>query len=522
MRAHLFLNLKIGHFYAFFLTFCLLNFSHLKAADNNNLKKSVTLEFRNAPLVDVINSIADSARINVVIAPSVVQSSNMVNVRLRNVTYEVGLRTVLKMFGLSSILENGILRIDTVASFEVERQLKEITKTNEIRTEPQRTMVWQVAFAKADEILPSLTKLTEDIKIIDQRFQIEADKRTNKLIITGNKQALQRAKTVLTELDKPKRQIQIQARVVEAATEVAKTLQTSLGTRLALDSARGYGVGLPFPNSLVTGLGGAGALGQASPGAGVANGPVQNGELAVSLSSINNLINLDMILKAYETESLAQLIAEPRIVVQDQESATLNESQSSSRFTFVNGAGGSASISSSLSLNVKPQLAGENVVQLEIQVSRTSPTSPNSSSASGTVSRSANTKVFLKNGETTVISGLYQTSRLKSKGQIPILGSLPLIGWMFRLNDELTKKTELLIMVTPRILNDDSPQVNQANGDIMAEASESPVSLNTATSSGLNSTVEADPAAANAAASEEVPAINSPASSENSSANGTK
>jgi type IV pilus assembly protein PilQ len=254
----------------------------------------------------------------------------------------------------------------------------------------------------------------------------------------------------------------------------------------------------------------------------VANGPVQNGELAVSLSSINNLINLDMILKAYETESLAQLIAEPRIVVQDQESATLNESQSSSRFTFVNGAGGSASISSSLSLNVKPQLAGENVVQLEIQVSRTSPTSPNSSSASGTVSRSANTKVFLKNGETTVISGLYQTSRLKSKGQIPILGSLPLIGWMFRLNDELTKKTELLIMVTPRILNDDSPQVNQANGDIMAEASESPVSLNTATSSGLNSTVEADPAAANAAASEEVPAINSPASSENSSANGTK
>ncbi|MEY4065067.1 MAG: hypothetical protein RIR26_1275 [Pseudomonadota bacterium] len=420
-------------------------------APNSGQSELISLEYRNAPLAEVIRTLADAANINFTLS-SEVEKGSPVTIRLNNVTYEQALKSILETYKFGAAVENGILKIDTLTNLTLLREEKIKEKEAVWKSQPTKRLVWQVNYAKASDLSELLKSMLKSYSV-DPRFSVIADKRTNKVIIEGIADALVESKSILENLDRRKQQVLIEARIVEASSELSKTLNVSWGTRFGFDGNRGLANGLLFPNSLTGSLGGAGALGTSAPAPGLSKSPTQFGALQFSVGSINNLINIDAILRAYETESLANVIASPRVVVQDQEKATIREDLSISRNILgAEGKPEARSTVGNLQLVVSPQVTSDNTLELDIQVQRQTPTNSPGDPVQGSIKREATTKLIVSNGETAVIGGLYQTQKFKGQARIPFLGRLPLIGFLFRTNDEQSFRSELMVLITPRIL----------------------------------------------------------------------
>jgi type IV pilus assembly protein PilQ len=320
------------------------------------------------------------------------------------------------------------LKIDTIANLTALREERLKEKESEWKNQPTKRLVWQVNYAKAVDLVPILKTMLKAYAI-DPRFSIIEDKRTNKVIIEGISDALVESKAILDSLDRRKQQVLIEARIVEASSELSKTLSVTWGTRFGFEGNRGLANGLLFPNSLSGSVGGAGALGTSAPNPLAGKGATQLGTMAFSVGSINNLINIDAVLRAYETEALANVIASPRVVVQDQEKATIKEDITLSHSVL--GTNEGRNTIATLELIVAPQVTSDNSLELDIQVQRQTPTNAPTDPVQGSIKRQANTKLIVSNGETAVIGGLYQTQKFKGQGRVPFLGRLPLIGALF-------------------------------------------------------------------------------------------
>jgi type IV pilus secretin PilQ/predicted competence protein len=437
----------------------------------------ISLEYRNAPLLEVIRTLADAANINITLS-SEVEKGSPVSIRLTKVTYEQALKAILDTYKFGAILENGILKIDTLANLTAVREERLKEKESGWKSQPTKRLVWQVNYAKAVDLVELLKTMLKAYSI-DPRFSIIADKRTNKIIIEGISDALVESKGILENLDRRKQQVLIEARIVEASSELSKTLSVTWGTRFGFDGNRGLANGLIFPNSMTGSVGGAGALGSSAPNPGLSKAATQLGTMQFTVGSINNLINIDAILRAYETEALANVIASPRVVVQDQEKATIKEDISLSRGVLgPDGKPEARTTVANLELVVSPQVTSDNTLELDIQVQRQTPTNAPSDPVQGSIKRQANTKLIVANGETAVIGGLYQTQKFKGQGRIPFLGRLPLIGALFRTNEEQSFRSELMVLITPRIL--------PGGGSRSSVKADLPIGTNSANTGGNN------------------------------------
>jgi type IV pilus assembly protein PilQ len=411
----------------------------------------VDLEYNKANLIDTLRLLAEISNVNIAFSAGVnAKSQEEITIKLKKISHENAMRIIMDVNNLAGIIQNGVLRIGTKEELESERDKLVKARALNWKLEPTRVLVYQVNYANATEVKAGLDGMMKAYTAGDNRFTVSADKDTNKLVIEGVADAISRAKAYIQVLDKRKPQVKIEARIVEASTDLTKTLGVSWGTRFALDAQRGLSTGLIFPNSIVGNIGGAGALGQAAPSLGGGGGsPSTNGSFGFTLGSMNGMINIDGILKAYETENLANIVASPQITVEDMQEAQIKEDQTMNRAGFGTTASSSAV---NLNLRVRPKINPDNTIHLEVGISRATPSNAPTDLNSGSVNRSASTKLTVDNGETAVIGGLYQTLRYKSVGRIPILGKLPIIGFLFRNTDENTQRSELIVMITPRIL----------------------------------------------------------------------
>ncbi len=425
---------------------------NLPAFDSSQEK--ISLEYRRAPLIDVVRTLADAAKINVAFSAQVNDANPDVNLRLSSVTYEVALKTILDLYRLGTVVENGIVRIDSLDSIIRERQQKIQEKEDKWKSDPTRVLVYQVNNAKAADLKTILMDMLRAFTS-DKRFSIQADARTNKVILEGVAEALVKAKGLLDKLDRKKQQVLIEARVVEASNQLTNTLNVNWGLRFGLDGNRGLSSGLLFPNSLTGNMGsaGAGALGSPLGVEGAGAKPLSNATFGFTLGSINGLLNLDAIIQAYETENLANFIASPRVIVQDQEEANIQETTVVSRtITDRDGRLIQKDSQIKLELKVKPQITNDGTLELAIEITRDIPTTELNADVLITINRFAKTRFIVRNGDTVVIGGLYQTERRKNQSRIPILGSLPFIGALFRSSVESSQRRELMVLITPRIL----------------------------------------------------------------------
>jgi type IV pilus assembly protein PilQ len=298
--------------------------------------------------------------------------------------------------------------------------------------------------------------------VLTDRGTITIDERTNVLIVKDTQEALARAEGLVRSLDTETPEVLIESRIVEAASNFNEAIGVQWGGNMTFSPVTGNGIPVGFPNTLGT-TGGAGG----GPTQGVQSNPNyavnlpapvgQNsgGGIGLVLGSANGAFNLNLRITALERKGIVKTISAPKIATLDNKEATISQGISIP-FSQVSASGVNTTfVEALLELKVTPHVTADGSILMKIKATNNQP-NPQLTGANGQPSiskRQAETQVMVKDGDTTVIGGIYTRAISKRDEGIPFLSSIPVLGFFFRSHAESDDHTELLIFITPRILN---------------------------------------------------------------------
>jgi type IV pilus assembly protein PilQ len=321
-----------------------------------------------------------------------------------------------------------------------------------------------VSYAKASELAGRAKEL------LSERGSVSVDERTNMLVARDVSDNLDDVEDLVRELDSQTAQVLIEARIVEATTAFTHDVGIQWGGSVVMSSATGNPTGLVFPHDMTIA---GGATDGTSPTAGlspfaasvpnpnfVVNFPApagtgQGGAIGISLGSLAGNFNLAVRLSAFETTGHVRIISSPRILTLDNHPATISQG-TSIPYSQVSAQGVQTAFQNAqLSLNVTPHVTNDGSVSMQVNISRDEPDF-NQTSARGDpaiLRRTANTNLLVQDGHTAVIGGIYTRNTGYGLQRVPFFGEIPIIGILFRHSTNRDGRGEMLIFLTPRIVN---------------------------------------------------------------------
>jgi type IV pilus assembly protein PilQ len=390
---------------------------------------------------------------NIVVADDV---SGKVTVSLRNVPWDQALDLVLKSKGLGKEEMGNVIRIAKYEQISKEQQARADAEKARAPLVPLKVRIIPVNFARAGDMAGRIKD------VLTERGSVSTDERTNVLIVKDVQEALVRAEGLVRNLDTEIPQVLIESRIVEASSNFNKALGVQWGGNAAFTQATGNPTGLSFPNNagFRGGIGEGATFGTAAAPSYAVSLPApvgdgSGGAIGVILGSANGAFNLNLRLSALENSGVVKTISAPKIATIDNKEATIGQGISIP-FSQVSASGVNTTfIEAKLELRVTPHVSADGSILLKIKATNNSP-NPQLTGANGQPSiskREAETEVLVKDGETTVIGGIYTRQTANRRAEVPFLGKIPLLGALFRATSEQDDHTELLIFITPRILN---------------------------------------------------------------------
>ncbi|MCH4561992.1 type IV pilus secretin PilQ [Halomonas sp. EGI 63088] len=422
----------------------------------------ITLNFQDIEVRSVLAIIADFTGLNLVASDSV---TGRVTLNLQDVPWDQALDLVLKSHGLASRQEGNVIVVAPAAELaDMERQ--ELEARSQMETlAPLTSEYVQVRYAKADD-LAQLLRGGEGFGLLSERGRVAVDQRTNTLLIQDTAEQIDEILRTLDQLDVAVRQVQIEARIVIAREGVTR----ELGVNWGVSSNRGRaGDGGPRQGF---NLGGA-ATGD-NPNQ-VFFDPVADelvriprGGLAVDLGGdgrdpltslafgyLSGDILLDLELRALESENKSQTISQPRVITANQRTAVIKQGQEIPfQESTSSGATNVEFKDAVLSLEVTPQITPDNRIIMDLMINNDTVADQEFGGVPAIDTNQIQTQVLVNNGETVVLGGILTTEELTRLAKTPFLGDLPVLGRLFRFNESSNQKVELLVFITPRILED--------------------------------------------------------------------
>jgi type IV pilus assembly protein PilQ len=283
------------------------------------------------------------------------------------------------------------------------------------------------------------------------------------LIVKDVQEALVRAEGLVRNLDTEIPQVLIESRIVEASSNFTRAIGVQWGGNASFSQATNNPTGLLFPSNAIA-TGGATTTGNTTGTAAAPNyavslpapvGDGAGGALGLIFGSAGGAFNLNLRLSALENRGVVKTVSAPKIATIDNREATIGQGVSIP-FSQVSASGvNTVFIEAKLELKVTPHVSADGSILLKIKATNNAP-NPQLTGANGQPSiskREAETEVLVKDGETTVIGGIYTRQTASSRREVPFFGKLPLLGYFFRTTTDQDDHTELLIFITPRILN---------------------------------------------------------------------
>jgi type IV pilus assembly protein PilQ len=415
--------------------------------------RRITLDFHDIEIRNLLRLIADVSKKNIVVADDV---TGKVTVSLRNVPWDQALDLVLKSKGLGKEEMGNVIRIAKYEQISKEQQARADAEKARAPLLPLKVRIIPVNFARAGDMAGRIKD------VLTERGSVSTDERTNVLIVKDVQEALVRAEGLVRNLDTEIPQVLIESRIVEASSNFNKALGIQWGGAAAFSTITGNPTGLAFPYN--AGFQGGVPGGTTAGTAGIPNyavslpapvGEGNGGAIGVILGSANGAFNLNLRLSALENSGVVKTISAPKIATIDNREATIGQGISIP-FSQVSASGVNTTfIEAKLELKVTPHVSADGSILLKIKATNNSP-NPQLTGANGQPSiskREAETEVLVKDGETTVIGGIYTRQTANRRAEVPFLGKIPLLGALFRATTEQDDHTELLIFITPRILN---------------------------------------------------------------------
>ncbi len=372
--------------------------------------------------------------------------------------WDQALDIVLKNNTLSRQLDGNVLRIATVDTLRKEAEARRAEQEAEALAIEKVTVTRFLSYAHAKDVEQTIKKF------LTQRGDVTADDRTNAIIINDIPSVIPPIDRLLAQLDRKTQEVEIEARVIAATRSFARDIGTQLGF--------GFGNGS-------TGLGGASAVGTSplsvfgtQPSYPIIGTSAPTGTTGVqiplfsnlgavgptsgiSFANASNAVRLDAVLTMAESRGLLKILSRPRVVTQNNIQAIVKQGVRVPIVTQAQLGGPSTTtyIDAFLRLTVTPQITSENTIFLNVDVENTTPDFGREVAGNPTlITQQATTQVLVTDGGTVVIGGVIQTSNSISVAQVPLLGSIPWLGNLFKHQSVSSSNQELIFFITPRIV----------------------------------------------------------------------
>jgi type IV pilus assembly protein PilQ len=423
--------------------------------------RRIDLDLKDADVHNVLRLLADVGQVNIVTADNVTGS---VTIRMRNVPWDQALDIVLQSKNLGMVRQANMIRVAPLADLEKEREMQIARRQQEVKLAPIETRLIPVSYAQAADLQDRARPL------LSERGSIAVDDRTNVMIVRDIAGNLNQIEELTRSLDTQTPQVLVEARIVEATSTYVRDVGIQWGGDATFSAATGNPTGLAFPNSV--GLAGGASDGN-TPTAGlspfsstVANpnfavnlpaavGTGRGGALGLSFGSIDNTINLAVRLSAAESNGMLRILSSPRILTLDNQQARISQG-TLIPFSQVSAQGVQTTFQEAkLQLLVKPHVTADGSVAMHVKINRDEPDF-NQTSARGDptiLKREAETDLLVLDGHTAVIGGIFTRNTGRNLDQVPFFGDIPLIGLLFQRRRASDSRGELVIFLTPRIVN---------------------------------------------------------------------
>ena len=433
--------------------------------------QKLSLNFQNIEVRSLLQVIADFTNFNIVTSDSV---GGSVTLRLQDVPWDQALDIILQAKGLGLRKSGNVLWVAPKDEIAAKEKLDLESAAAVQGLEPVRTQSFQINYAKAAEIAAQLTAggggAASSARILSFRGSVIAEPRTNQLFVTDIPSRLEQVQQLISKLDIAVRQVLIEARIVEATDTFGKSLGVKLGgndIRAQNGGDGGYQLGgserIAFGATYnMAGIAAGGVTGIQDSTPFVSLPAVgQNGynpasfALSIFNASANRFLNLE--LSALEADGKGKVVSSPRVVTADQVKALIEQgTELPYQVASASGATTIAFRKANLKLEVTPQITPEGNIILDLDVAKDT---VGQSTAAGFAinTKHVKTQVLVENGGTVVIGGIFEEITSDSETKVPLLGDIPWLGNLFKTKVRISNKQEMLIFITPKMIEERAP-----------------------------------------------------------------
>ena len=444
----------------------------------------LSLNFQDIEVRAVLQIIAEFTRNNIVVSDGV---TGNITLRLDNVPWDQALDIIMKTKGLDKRQSGDVIYVATLEELRTSELTILRTLEEKKQLTPTRIDRIQVQFARATDLKKLIDEAKNNVRsttanglstnvdsILSEKGSVSVDERTNTLIVNDIPEKIQAVRDLVAELDKPVKQVLIDSRIVLTEDNYARDLGSRFGVSFINRSS----------SKLVTGSGN-------SVASSVLAQSVVNGDRPLTVPDLTNRLGVnmpviggtsgnpasyglsilsgdflvDLELSALQTEGRVEIVSSPRVVTQDGAPAEIwsgvevpivTRNENSTTGTSSSSSTTLETVTAALRLSVTPRIAPNNMVDMELNINNDE--LGNNVSVAGQTSFTKNTSgvktnVLVDNGETIVLGGVYKQRQTAKTEKVPLLGDIPVIGNAFKKNTRAFEKNEMLIFVTPRIVD---------------------------------------------------------------------
>ena len=404
----------------------------------------ISLDFKDADINNILRLIAEVSDLNIVAGEDV---KGTVTIKLQDVPWDQALDVILLSNNLGKTLDGNILRIAPLDKLASEKKAALALQATEAKLEPLQKGLIPVSYAQAKD----LKSVILNAKVLSGRGNAEVDQRTNTLVIIDTEKNIEEVRKIVEKLDTPTPQVLIEAKIIQIIPTYTKELGVSWGGD--------YTTGVSGGTAAVAGT----AVGKDSSGnvttsdtvldlVPAAVGAGTGASLAIGY--FRNNFNIFNKIAALETDNKVEILSNPRVMTLDNQEALVEQGidvpykEYNANITTAT----TQFKKATLSLKVIPHVTSDQRVMMEIEAKKDQISAQSFGTEPGIDTRRATTKVLVPTGETVVIGGIYEETKTDNYNSVPFFGRVPILSFFFRGTTKKREKTELIIFITPTII----------------------------------------------------------------------
>lgn len=402
--------------------------------------RRVSLEFADAEIRSIFQLLSEVSGKNFVLGDEI---GGKISLKLVNVPWDQAFDIILTTKGFESQEQDNVLIVRGAGKLKSELDSVAEKRAAQLKSGRMVTRKFSINYSNSEDVAAVLKPLVR----YDWQGSVTSDKRTNTVIVNAVEQLIGDMEELVKSIDIPEKQVMIEARIIEASTDFTRSLGVSWGLGTTTPASGTAGRDWPFINQVSSIFGGIAS----TPGTSTIGSTT--GAADITFGTIGANVKLSMRLNAAAKVGLIKIVSSPKVATLNNKTAKITQGKQIPYISSTSDKVETKFVEAALSLEVTPHINNNGTISLKIDAKNDSPDTTSTSATPPINKKQATTEMLLRDGETTIIGGIFVDSDSEGQEGIPWLMDVPILGNLFRSTSTTKNKSELLIFITPRILN---------------------------------------------------------------------